>query len=64
MATVIHRWIGFGTDRRAVLFEQYADNSLHLVVTPEGASGQIPVGDCAEGLYDRHGTLVVSREPE
>ena len=62
MATVTHRWVGFSAGR-PVLFEVYADNTLHLVVPPEGASGTIPVDECAEGLYDRHGVLIVEREP-
>jgi len=61
--TVTRRWMTVSTDGRAVLFEVYADSTIHMVVAPEGASGMVPINDCTEALYDRHGTLIVSREP-
>ena len=63
MATVIHRHLGATPDGRVWLLEVYADHTTHLVVTKPGASGVIPVDECDEGLYDRHGTLIASREP-
>lgn len=66
MATVVHRWMTLSADGRPVMIEVYADNTFHLVVPPETPVGQfrtIPIDECSEGLYDRHGTLIVSREP-
>jgi len=67
MATVTHRWVGFSADGKPVLFEVYADNTIHLVVAPDSAMSPgthyLPIDECSEALYDRHGTLIVSREP-
>jgi hypothetical protein len=64
MATVISRYLCLSTDGRVCLFEVYDDHTSHLVIPPRGASGQIAIDDCTEGLYDRHGTLVVGIGPE
>jgi hypothetical protein len=63
----VYGFCGFSSDGRVFWYLPLGDGTHQLLIPPEGGympgvMYEIPVDECAEGLYDASGTLVAARD--